>query len=155
MRLAFEVANLHDLARGVDGDDLVGDSDVEVQIGGQARRCLDEQLVAVGDVPADVVRHAAVGEGHVRVTFQDHDVGVLGQPSGTCCRRHPACHTTDNNDPLGSHRSSLSAGAGRAGSGSPATGRSAGFPIVNSRAVTVLLRTRRDGPRKSRRLGRG
>jgi hypothetical protein len=64
----------------------------------EALRGLHQQRRPFSDVPADVVRHSAVREGDVLITFQDDDLRGLGQSAGAGGGGHPSGHTTDDDD---------------------------------------------------------
>src|SRR5262249_45537016 len=70
------------LRRPVDGLDRRAGAHVEVEPGPQALGGHDQQFVPLGDLAADVVRQAAVGERHFRPPLKEDDVGVLGQAAG-------------------------------------------------------------------------
>ena len=65
---------------------------------------LQQQLVAVLDDAAHVVRQPAVGERHVAAALQDDDLRVLVQPTKPGRRAHPAGDTPNNHD---SHAASI------------------------------------------------
>lgn len=50
------------------------------------------------DLPADVVRQTAVGEGHVLAAFQHDDLGVVIEASGTGGATHAPGDTADDHE---------------------------------------------------------
>ena len=81
------VTHLDLLGVPVDADDLLPGAHVEGEALAQALRCLQQQAVPFRDLPADVVRQAAVRERDVLIALEDHDLGRLVQPPQTCSRR--------------------------------------------------------------------
>ena len=73
----------HDLLRvAVDPQHLGVHAHVQVEPGPEALRRLDQQPIPIGDDARDVVRQAAVREGHVGAPLEDRDLGGLGEPPG-------------------------------------------------------------------------
>ena len=91
-----EVTDTDLLRRPVDGLHGGPHPHVQVEAGPQALRRDDEQLVPLGDLAAEVVRQAAVGERHVRPPLEQDDVGVFRQATGTGGCRCAAGHATDD-----------------------------------------------------------
>jgi len=95
---ADTVQDLDPFALAVDALDLVLGSHVEVEADAQVLGGDDEQVLAVLDVTADVIRQAAVGKGHVAVLFKDDDFGALAQATGPGGGRHAGGDATDDDD---------------------------------------------------------
>src|ERR1019366_2116741 len=84
------------LGSAVDGFDRRPGSHVELEAITQPLRRGDEQFLTLGDLAADVVGQTAVGEGHVRPTLEDDDLGVFGQATGSSAWRSSSSQTTDD-----------------------------------------------------------
>ena len=93
-----EVADSDATALAVDGDHLVADAHVDVERVAQGVGRLQQQLSTVGDLAADVVGQAAVGEGDVLAALEDDDLRGLVEPAQPRRRRHPAGHSTHDHD---------------------------------------------------------
>ena len=91
-----EVTDTNLLSRPVDGFNRSPHSHVQVEACPQAIRRDDQQLVSLGDLAAEIVGQTAVGEGHVRPTLEQDDVGVFRQATGTGCCRCAASHAADD-----------------------------------------------------------
>ena len=83
-----------DLALAVNGEGLVQGAHIEAEARLQPALRLHEQIIAVGDHPADEIGQAAVGERDIRAPFEHHDLGALvhaPQPRRAgCASSHPA-----------------------------------------------------------------
>ena len=95
----------------VDPGDPVAGAHVQVQGRGQGRGGVQQQLISLGDLAGQVIGQATVREGHVGPLFQDHDLGVLVQTSGSGRGTHATGHASDDDDPH------AALGGGWAGSG--------------------------------------
>ncbi len=60
---------------------------------GQALGGSQQQAVAVGNLTADVVRKAAIGEGDVATLLENHDLGRLVEPSYARPGRRARCYS--------------------------------------------------------------
>ena len=90
-----EVTDLDLLRRPVDRLHGGPHPHVELEAGPQALRRDDQQLVPFGDLAAEVVGQAAVGERHVRPPLEQDDLGVFRKTTGTGgCRCAPATPPT-------------------------------------------------------------
>ena len=86
------------LAVAVDGRDLGAHTHLDAEAALEQLWLGDEQLVAIGDLAADVVGQAAVGEGHIRVALEDDDPGVLVHAAGAGGSGGAAGNTADDED---------------------------------------------------------
>lgn len=93
-----EVADGDGVAGPVDGEHLVVHPDVEGEAVVQRLRGLQQQVGALLDDAAHVVRQTAVGVGHVAAAFEHGDLGVLGQAAQAGRRAHAAGDTPDDDD---------------------------------------------------------
>ncbi len=90
---SLDFAYLDLLCRRVDADHFVTGAHVERQRGGQALGGLQQQAVAVGNLTADVVRKAAIGEGDVAAPLEDDDLGRVVEPSHPGTGGRPRGHS--------------------------------------------------------------
>ena len=97
------------LGHRVDADHLVAGAHLEGQRGGQALRRLEQQAVAIGNLTADVVRKAAVGEGDVTAPLKNHDLGRVVEPSYPGTGRRTRGYSSHNHDLHGGSPSTRSA----------------------------------------------
>ena len=93
------LASRYEGYRGVEPDRLVARPHVEGEGGPQRPGGLHQQPVAVGDLAADVVRQATVGERRVRATLEDDDLRGLVQAPGARRGAHPARDAADDDEP--------------------------------------------------------
>src|SRR5690606_31339691 len=108
-----------DLARlGVEPDDLVAGTHVEVESRAQPLGCLDEEVVGLGDLAAHVVGQTAVGEGDVLPALEDDDLRALVEPARAGGAAHAAGDAAHDDDP------------GGGGSGHVTTIYPQGYPVV-------------------------
>ena len=91
-----EVTNTNLLGSAVDGLDRRPGSHVELEAGTQPLRRGDEQFLPFGDLAADVVRQAAVGERHIRPPLKQNDLGIFRQATGTSGCGSSTSHATDD-----------------------------------------------------------
>ncbi|MPM26868.1 hypothetical protein SDC9_73373 [bioreactor metagenome] len=85
----FVAVDLHDFAEVLDAD---------VEFLRHAADCLQQQVIALLDSAADVVRQAAVREGDVFTLFEDDDFVLFVQSSQACrCSRSASYAADDHN----------------------------------------------------------
>ena len=95
-----EIAHLNGLRGAVDPEHLVTGAHIEIECGLERGRRVQEELVALHDLPAHVVGQAAVGERDVGALLEHHDARGLVEPAQSRRRRHTACDATHDNDSL-------------------------------------------------------
>ena len=86
----------HGLACRIDLQHLRAGPHVHIEPAPETLRGLHEQIVPVGDHPADIVRQAAVGIGDILPLFEHDDFGLLRIPSDPGSGSRPSGDTTYN-----------------------------------------------------------
>ena len=92
------IQHRHRLVRPVDACDFLPRPHVDAKPASQELRRGDQQLLAIGDLAADIIGQAAVGEGHVFVLLQQDDLGVLVHAAGAGRGRSTAGDAAHNDD---------------------------------------------------------
>jgi hypothetical protein len=91
---------VHQPGRPVHSDYFVLGSHVEVQRGAHMFRGYQQQTLAIGDGPADMVGQPAVRVGNVPITFQHNDARMFIEPSQARRGGHAGGHAADNHNLL-------------------------------------------------------
>ena len=76
---AGQIADAYFLRLAIDGLHRSERADIEVEPLVQPLGGRDQQLPALGDRAAQVIRQAAIGKGDLRAAFEEHDPGVFRQ----------------------------------------------------------------------------
>jgi glycosyltransferase involved in cell wall biosynthesis len=94
--VVLEVVHDHFFGHAINGHNLVLRAHVEVEFASQPLRCGDQQGLALGDGPADIIGQAAIGEGDVFAALKDDDLGLFIQAAQPRRGRRPAGHAPDD-----------------------------------------------------------
>ena len=94
----YDVFHCDCLAAAVDFHDFAEVLDADVEFLGHAANCLQQEVIALLDDAADVVRQATVRERDVFTLFEDDDFILFIQSSQACRCSRPAGYTADDHN---------------------------------------------------------